>query len=291
MRLSGILIFLSLLLLGACNQGDQQHSSSAPLITPGQTRIVSLSGTITEMLCALGLEEYIVATDVTSTYPPSVRELPKVGHNRNLSAERIMAQQPTIVIGLKEQIKPELTEQLQGAGVKLMAYDFEYSIESSKALIKQLADAFGVADGAEALSSRIDAELETVEAPAVRPRVLFIYARGAGTLMVAGERTPPNTMIRLAGGENAATGFEDFKPLTAEALVKANPDVILMFENGLESLGGIEGLLQIQGMKETNAGKNRQIIEMDGQFLTGFGPRVGEAVAFLSKKLNAVTVP
>ncbi|RYE25552.1 MAG: hemin ABC transporter substrate-binding protein, partial [Sphingobacteriales bacterium] len=124
-----------------------------------------------------------------------------------------------------------------------------------------------------------------------QPNVLFIYARGAGTLMVAGDHTYPNSMIKLSGGKNAITGFEDFKPLTAEALVAANPDVILMFDSGLQSLGGADGLMQIPGLAQTNAGKKKQVIEMDGQYLTGFGPRTGEAIATLSKKLNEVSIP
>ncbi|HTN17434.1 MAG TPA: ABC transporter substrate-binding protein, partial [Chitinophagaceae bacterium] len=95
-------------------------------------------------------------------------------------------------------------------------------------------------------------------------------------------------MIKLAGGENAVSGFEDFKPLTPEALLNANPDVILMFTSGLESLGGMDGLLKVPGIAMTNAGKKKQVIEMDGQYLTGFGPRLGKAIAELSKKLDAV---
>ena len=104
--------------------------------------------------------------------------------------------------------------------------------------------------------------------------------------MVAGQRTQLDEMIKLAGGENAVSGFEDFKPLTAESLVAANPDVILLFDSGLSSLGGIDGLLEVQGIGQTNAGKNRKVVEMDGQFLTGFGPRLGEAILELAKKIH-----
>lgn len=293
MRRTGLLFLLSFslfILCCACGNTQPQSGNSLSALSREHTRIVSLNGTVTEILCALGLEQYIVAADVTSTYPPSVQQLPKVGHNRSMSAERILAERPTLVIGLKEQIKPELAEQLRGAGVQLMACDFGYSIESGKKLIAQLADTFGVPEQGAALSSGIDTDLATVVLPAASPRVLFIYARGAGTLMVAGKHTAPNTMVQLSGGQNAVEDFEDFKPLTAEALVKANPDVILMFDDGLQSLGGMDGLLQVQGVKETNAGKNRQVIEMDGLYLTGFGPRTGKAVATLSKKLNEVVI-
>ncbi len=294
MKKNHVLLFIcSLIALGSASCGTehekqaQQSETNTIILTP-ESRIVSLNGSITEALCALGFESYIKAVDVTSTYPESVRELPKVGHNRNLSAERILAYNPTIVIGTKEFVRPELIEQLNGAGVPLITCDFEYSIESGKNLIRKLADTFGVSEKATAVIETIDRDLELVQKPAHSPRVLFIYARGAGTLLAAGNKTAPNTMIALAGGVNAVEGFDDFKPLTPEALVSANPDVILMFDDGLASLGGIDGLLQIQGMKETNAGKNKQVIEMEGLFLTGFGPRTGKALDSLSKQLNEV---
>jgi len=119
-----------------------------------------------------------------------------------------------------------------------------------------------------------------------KPKVLFIYARGAGNLMVAGSGTPLHSMIELAGAENAASALTDFKPLTPEALLTTNPDVILMFDKGLQSLGGVDGLLKIEGIATTNAGKNKKVVTMDGQYLSGFGPRVGDAVVELHNKLQ-----
>src|SRR5690606_3623027 len=119
-----------------------------------------------------------------------------------------------------------------------------------------------------------------------QPSVLFIYARGTGTMMVAGEDSQVESVIKLAGGKNAVSGFKDFKPLTAESLVKANPDIILLFDSGYESLGGYSGLLNVPGIQETKAGANKNFVAMDGQFLTGFGPRLGQAVTELAVKIH-----
>jgi iron complex transport system substrate-binding protein len=118
------------------------------------------------------------------------------------------------------------------------------------------------------------------------PKVLFIYARGMGALSVAGNGTSVKSLIELAGAQNAVNDFENFKPLTPEALVAANPDYILLFDSGLESIDGTAGLLKIPGVAQTNAGKKKQFITMDGAMLTGFGPRVGSAVLELNKKIN-----
>jgi iron complex transport system substrate-binding protein len=93
-------------------------------------------------------------------------------------------------------------------------------------------------------------------------------------------------MIQLAGAQNAVNEFAGFKQLSSESLVAANPDVILLFDSGLQSLGGADDLLKVPGVAETNAGRNKKFIAMDGQFLSGFGLRLPQAVGELNKKLN-----
>jgi iron complex transport system substrate-binding protein len=137
------------------------------------------------------------------------------------------------------------------------------------------------------LLTRFNKEMASLPRLKKSQKVLFIYARGAGSLMVAGKKTSVDAVISLSGAKNALTSFEDFKPLTAESLVLANPDIILMFNSGVQSLGGLNGLVQVQGLAQTNAGKNKRIIEMDGQLLTGFGPRLPLALKELIEKMNA----
>ena len=93
-------------------------------------------------------------------------------------------------------------------------------------------------------------------------------------------------MINRAGGELAISSFEDYENLTPESLVEASPEVILMFESGLASLDGKEGLSQIAGMEQVPAYKNDRIITMDGHYLSSFGPRAGKAAIELANKLK-----
>jgi len=268
-------------LLCSCGSTTEKKESKVE-----QQKIVSISGATTEVLCALGLQNEIVGVDVTSTYPESIAKLPKVGHNRNMSSEAIIALNPTLVVGTDENVKPELLEQLRSAHIRVILFPLEQSVSGTKQFINSVADSLGKAASAQSIIQAIDEDLKQKVELSTKPKVLFIYARGAGTMMVAGNNTPANTMIQLAGGENAVNDFEDFKPLTPESLLQANPDVILMFDSGLESLGGMDGLLKVPGVAMTTAGKNKQVIEMDGQLLTGFGPRLGKAIVQLSTKLN-----
>lgn len=269
----------------ACNPSSKTQSKA--LVTPN-TRIVSLNGTLTEDLCALGFGANIVGTDITSTYPDSMMRLPKVGHTSQMTSESILSLNPNIVFALREETKPELAQQLEAAGIKLFLFDLDYSAKGATSLIKQMADTLGVPDKAPAIVNAIEQPLKEIQPIPTAPKVLFIYARGTGTLLVAGEETRADGMIRLAGGQNAATGFKNFKPLTPEALVTANPDAILLFNSGLESLQGETGLLNVPGMTATKAGKDKAVIAMDGQYLTGFGPRLGNAAKELNQKLSAL---
>lgn len=272
--------FLKLLLLLLLLIAAKQSQATAP------ARIVSLSGTISEMVCDLGHQASLVGVDVTSTYPAALAKLPKVGHTRSISAEGVLALRPTLVLGTTESIKPEVAAQLRSAGVPVQLFKQEYSVAGTKKLMQEVAALLGATAQVPALTKKLDADLTKVQRPAKAPKVLFVYARGTGTMMVAGQGTSVEKVIQLAGGQNAATGFNDFKPLTAEALVAANPDYLLLFDSGLESLGGKAGLLQVSGVAQTTAGRTGRIIEMDGQLLTGFGPRLGQAAAELARLMK-----
>src|SRR5690606_31816548 len=181
-------------------------------------------------------------------------------------------------------------DQIRSSGVGLMLFDHEYSIDGAKQLIRAVADSLDRSAKGDSLLRELEVDLAVADSVVAQsqtqPKVLFIYARGTGTMMVAGQQTQLDEMIKLAGGINAGPGSTDLTPLTSEALVAANPDVILLFDSGSASLRGIEGLLERQGMRQTNAGKNKKVVEMDGQFLIGFGPRLGQAVMELAEKIR-----
>lgn len=249
-----------------------------------ETKIITLNGAVTEIVCALGFEKNIIATDVTSTYPSSLK-VKDVGHVRNLSIETILSLKPTLVLGTKSDMKPEMISRIKAAGIKTHFFEQEFSVDGTKKLISEVAQVLENKNHTE-LSKKIDIAMQKVKKPKVAKKILFIYARGAGTMMVAGENTPMEKMMALAGGQNAVKGFENFKPLTPEGLITANPDFILLFTSGLESLGGKEGVLKIEGIEKTKAGQQKNIIALDGALLSGFGPRVGEAVLALNALIS-----
>lgn len=257
------------------------------LASNAQQRIVSLNGTISEMLCALGLEKQIVGVDITSNYPDVLKSKPKLGHNRNISAEGVLALQPTIVLTTQDQLNTQLNEQLRSAGIKTIVLQQDYSITGTKKLLNEVAVTVGASARAKELSQQYDKQIAALQIKPVNKKVLFIYARGAGSMMVSGTGTSLDKIIQLAGAKNAVNDFKDFKPYSSEALIAENPDVILLFNSGLQSVGDINGLLKIPGIAQTTAGKKKQVISMDGEMLSGFGLRLPETIQSLNNKIIA----
>lgn len=288
-KISVLVLAILSLAVASCKKEEETKKEETPVEKTEALKIVSLNGAVTEIIAALGHEKEIVGVDVTSTYPETVKTTAKdLGHVRSITIESIVALKPTVIIGTDKDMSPELAEKIKAAGIEAHILTQDFSPEGTKKLI---ADVAGIIKNTDfkALTDKVDTDLAKIQPIAKAPKVLFIYARGAGTLMVAGKNTPVEKTIALAGGQNAVTEFDDFKPLTPESLIKGNPDVILLFTTGLQSLGGVDGLLKIQGVEKTNAGKNKKIIALDGALISGFGPRVGEGAAALNAELIKAT--
>ncbi len=253
------------------------------------SRIVTLGGTVTEIIFALGAGERVVGMDASSSFPEAANQLPKVAYHRRLSAEGVLSLRPTLVIATTEAGPPEAIQQLKSAGVTVLVLPHEPTVEGAINTIERIAAALDVQARGAALIQTLKEDLHQVKSSipqtAAKAKILFLYARGQGTLMVAGQDTGADTMIGLAGGANAIQGYSGYKPLTSEAAVAAAPDVILLMDSGLESIGGTQGLWQLPGLELTPAGQQGRILSMDGLLLLGFGPRLGQAALALNRAL------
>ncbi|MFO8231837.1 MAG: hemin ABC transporter substrate-binding protein [Longimonas sp.] len=281
-RIPLFLLSTALLLLGSAPTASAQDTEAE--------RVLPLGGSVTEIVYALDQGDRVVGVDASSIYPEAATEKPDVGYYRQLSAEGVLSLDPDIILALEGTGPPAVLDQLRNADVGVETIPDEPSVAGAKQKIRQVAELLGRVDAGDDLVAEMERQL--AEARTLReeadtpPRVLFIYARGSGTMNVAGSGTSAGAMIELAGGENALTGIDGFKPLTAEAVVDAAPDVILMLTRGLDSVGGVEGVLEQPGIELTPAGENRRIVAMDDLLLLGFGPRLGTAVRELTGELH-----
>lgn len=256
------------------------------------SRIVVLNGDIAEIVFALGLGPKVVATDTSATFPAEAKALPKVGYQRTLSAEGILSQRPTVVLGDESAGPPAVLEQIQAAGTPVVALATTKTLEAPAAKVRAVATALGVGADGEHLAAKVDAEIAEARRPLARagtkPRVAFLYVRGTSTLMIGGKGSGVDAMIAGAGGIDAGTeaGLVNFAPLTAESLVAANPDVLLLLRAGLESVGGVDGVLGLPGVAQTAAGQTRRVLAYDDLYLVGLATRTGPALAELVRDLH-----
>ena len=273
-------------------QGQQQTAPQEAV--PDGTRLITLFGDLTEIVYALGVEEFLVARDTSSIYPPEAEALPNLGFAGALNAEAILDFEPTLIIGTPMAGPPEVLEQLRQAGVEVLVIADLLELDAPQIKIRLVGETLGIPERAEALAQDVEARMAAVIAAYANPerplRVMHIYIRRGGLQLVSGAGNQAEAIIEAAGGIDAAAeaGIVGWQPLSPEALVAANPDVYLVMDRGLEVIGGLDGLLEIPGMAETRAGEGPYVISMPDLYLLGFGPRLPEAIADLAQFLRDV---
>ncbi|SFD39190.1 heme/hemin ABC transporter substrate-binding protein [Paracidovorax konjaci] len=264
-----------------------------PASAQAARRIVSLGGALTEMVYALGAEALLVGTDTTSLYPEAALKTPKVGYLRQLSAEGLLSLRPDCVIGTQEAGPAVVLEQVRAAGVavELVQADHTWEEVERKALL--VGRVAGREREARALRARLQADWQAArqrvaDAPR-RPRALFLLSH-TGSPMVAGGGTAADALIRFAGAVNpAAAAFQGYRPLTAEALAGAAPDVFLNTTQGIEALGGEAAFWRRPELALTPAFRRKALVAMDANHLLGFGPRLPGAVLELHRRMQDAT--
>lgn len=254
-------------------------------------RIVSASPQATEIIYAFGKEKELVGVDSSSIYPEAATKLPQVGHPRRLSAESILALNPTILFVNRDAGPPEAIQQVEASGVKVVRLFSKFTANSATQRIADVGKTLGystsqVVPVIVAVCSDLDKVSRRVGRLQSQPKVMFIYAQGPGGVSVSGTNTSADAIITMTGGVNAVTEFENYQPLTAGIAGSADPQVILTTTQTLKNLGGVEGFLQQPGIAKTPAGKTGRIIAMDESYLLGFGPRLGKAALELCKLLH-----
>jgi iron complex transport system substrate-binding protein len=258
-------------------------------------RVIPLDGDVAEIVFALGMGDYVVATDLSATYPPEADALPQIGYQRALNVEPILEFDPTLLLATDIAGPPETIDGLERVGVPLVVVPTDATRDGPANKIVAVSQALGIEDQGIALAAQVDAQIDDAIADrptlAAPPRVAVLYVRGNDTQLVMGSEYGIHWLVEAAGGDNIADqlGITDTAPITGEALLTAAPDVIIVPQAGLESVDGAEGLLAaVPALAETPAGQRGAILAYDDQLMLGNGPRTGEFLATLIDDLAAV---
>lgn len=257
------------------------HTAAA---TPSydRSRVLSVGGSITEILYALGLEKNIAAVDTTSIYPPAaLSDHPNVGYMRALSAEGVLSVSPTLILMEPDAGPQGALDVLESASIPLVRVPDTPTPDGIAAKIRKVGEVMDAGDRAEKLASAVLADMESVGAAVAQVKqrlsVLFILSTSGGRILAAGKSTSADAVIRLAGGRNAFGAVEGYKPASMESMVDAAPDVIVTINRGAHDTT-VDEIANHPVLSGTPAAKNRRIVVMDGLYLLGFGPRTAHAV-------------
>lgn len=256
----------------------------------GSSRVISIGGSVTEVVYALGAGDRLIAVDSTSLHPPDARDHPDVGYMRRLSAESILALKPTLLLAVEDAGPESVLDQLRAAGVKMVIVPDVPSNEGVLQKVDVVAKALDLKAEGRVVSDRLREEMALLDDDLTKvggkPSVLFLLSVGRGAPLAAGRDTSAASIIGLAGGRNAIDAFEGYKPLTPEAMIGTKPDYILVTERTRDLLGGEQALLARPEVAATPAGRERRLITMDGLLLLGFGPRTPQAIRDLAAGLH-----
>ena len=272
-----LLIFVTLMVLGSL-------SSTFSFAQ----RVVSIGGTVTEIVYLLGADKQLVASDTSSIYPDKANQMSKVGYQRTLSAEGVLSVHPELLLITPSAGPAKVLQQLKDTGVKIVTIDSPDTKQGIFDKVSQVAHALDQEiAGKQAIDSIKQAfdELAIPESWKKRPpRLLFVLQMG-GAPMVAGQGTAPDALFHLAGAINAVNTINGYKALTPEAILLAQPDAIVVTQQGL-TRAGEQAIWSLPGMASTPAAKAQRLISLDALLALGLGPRTPQAIQFIHQQLE-----
>ncbi|HEU4563645.1 MAG TPA: ABC transporter substrate-binding protein [Gemmatimonadaceae bacterium] len=283
------------LLAGAALAGAACGRGEAP--DAGKPRVVSVSKQINEFLYAMGAQDVLVARDLTSIYPPAIRQLPSVGYHRALSADGIISVKPTLFLTDGNVGPDAVLDQLRTVGIPILLLKPGSTPDSAEALLARLGREFHRERAADSVLAEWRRGMERVRAdsarlaavdPRARPRVLVMhFGQLVNDYLAVGRGGPADRMIAWAGGVNAIDSAGGMTRLTPELIAKAAPDVIIATDVGFDRVGSVEKFAALPGVSLTPAAKSGRIHRIDETEIMYFGPRTPAAARVIASWLHA----
>lgn len=250
------------------------------------SRVVVLANGVAEIMNSLDAKSILVGRDISSS-EDALKDIPIVTSGHQVISERVIALKPDLVIIDASTGPKAALDQIRGAGIKIVQTPESWTLGDIPKKVMAVGVAIGAPDQAKALNEEIAKATRSARV-SNSPRIAFLYLRGTSSIyLIGGPGSGADSLIESIGGIDvgAMSLKRAFNTLTPEALASANPDVILVMSKGLESVGGVEGLLKLPGVAQTNAGKSARFIDVDDSLLLSFGPRTP---ALLNALYNAV---
>jgi iron complex transport system substrate-binding protein len=245
-------------------------------------RVVTIGGSLTEIVFVLGKGDTLVGVDLTSSWPPEVEKLPKVGLYKSISSEGVLFLAPTHVLAYSNTEPASAMQQISGAGVSVTTFERNPPQKALFDNILKVGTILSAEQQAQNLIGQIKKDLDRLEKKVAnlpdKPRVLFLLNYDLSQMMVAGKGTVVDYLLNLAGGVNVAEDVEGYKPINAELVTSLAPDIVLSVEERWQTSGDREQMRGLPGLVDTPAGRDDRFAVLPGPLVLGLGPRIAEAV-------------
>ncbi|KGA18084.1 hypothetical protein GM51_9110 [freshwater metagenome] len=277
------------LVLAACGSGSSTPDTTVPEVS---VRIVSLSPTATEMLYAIGAGDQVVAVDSYSTFPAETASKVTKMSAFEPNAEAILGYTPDVVLISNDTNK--ISEQLIAGNPKLQVWTgaAAATLDDVYKQITELGALTGHEDDAatliDSMKSRIAKVTENISAP-MTPKSYFYELDN--TLYSVTSNTFVGALLKPFGFTNIADGVEagnDYPQLNAEVIAKANPSVIFLADTKCCATNAAE-VAKRPGWAGIDAVKNGQIVELDDDIASRWGPRVVDLLEQISAGIMAAS--
>lgn len=286
------------LLLTSCSNGagladvsiTQDSVSAVTLETRAKfsvSRVVSLANGVAEIMNSLNAKSILVGRDVAST-EDALKDVPVVTSGHQVISEKVIALKPDVVLIDASTGPKAALDQIKAAGIKVIQIPESWTLDDIPTKVRAVGVAIGALAQAEVLISRMKETLLKVSVKG-SPKVAFLYLRGTSSVyLIGGPGSGADSLLQTIGAIDVGAQSlpNPFNTMTAESLATLNPDVILVMSKGLQSVGGVDGLIDLPGVAQTNAGKNRAVVDVDDSLLLSFGPRTPSLVAALAAAID-----
>lgn len=261
---------------------DTQSSFSA-------SRVIVLANGVAEIIQSLNGQSIMVGRDISST-EDSLTDIPIVTSGHQVLPEKVISLNPDLVLIDASTGPKAAIATIKAAGIRVVETPESWSLGDLPKKVRAVSAAIGAPDRAELLVEQIELAIKTSKVKG-SPRVAFLYLRGTSSVyLIGGSGSGADSLLQAIGAVDVGAQSLDrpFNTLTAESLASLNPDVILVMSKGLESVGGVQGLLKLPGVAQTKAGKNAAVIDVDDSLLLSFGPRTPSLIEALATALRKV---
>ena len=256
-------------------------------------RVVCLAKQYNEIIYALNAQKNLVAVDLSSTYPPEIKDLTTVGYHRALSAEGILSVKPDLIIH-DNNIGPEhVVTQLEKLQIPMKVFGhYSQDVPGTQKLIKEMGQYFDREKQADSICAKLSAQMEKAlnqkEQYTTTPKVVLIhYGRASNVYLTVTQQSTAGQLIEWAGGVIPINGKGRMRRLSSpELIAKANPDVILLTNFGYDRLGTLEKIKQLPGIAGTKAARDNRIYRVEEHDLIYIGPRTGKNVLKLQELIH-----